>query len=256
MPAALQFFDMSVSITPPTGHFEPLPITLGPNWQPGDVRMMFVSGSAQAQTSGAGGDTSLDIPMDPDPPTGFTASYSRTPGSETHGTYFSSLVTGDTSASVVWPKPAYWQYFMLGLLTVRGVSPTVAPTAGSLSLAYQTGDATGTVATASSVSVPSAGTMIFFVGNIGDPGQSSWPKWPVALGAPTGWTNLVATDKSGATFYPYDTSLAVIAVGRTFASAGSTGAVTFQTAQGAPALAGMWAFLTPAADVSATIGAV
>jgi hypothetical protein len=248
--ATLQFFDMSVSMTPPTGHQEPMPVTLGPNWQPGDLRLMFISALATA-TSGA--ETEADIPMAPDPPTGFTASYSREPGWGTHGTYFRRLVTGDNSAGVVFPKPAGWRQFMLSFLTVRGASPTAAPTAGNLRITSSAGTAT---ATAPSISVPAAGTMVFFAGNTPSPESTPWPNWGVAMGAPTGWTNLVASEKSGQTFYQYSTDPAVIVVANTYASSGSTGTVTFPTARGKPAWAGMWAFVTPAADVSAAIGAV
>jgi hypothetical protein len=72
---------------------------------------------------------------------------------------------------------------------------------------------------------------------------------------PTGWTHLVATDKSGLTFYQYDTSPSLVVAGKAFTTSGSTGSVVFPTAQGAPAFAGLYVFLTPAADVSATIGA-
>lgn len=250
MAATLQFFDMSVSITPPTGHLEPLPITLGPNWQPGDVRIVFVSGLA---TATAGNETEADIPMDPDPPTGFTDGYSREPGWGTHGCYFRRLVAGDNSTGVVWPKPAGWRHFMIGFLTVRGSSPTTDPTAGDIAVTSNAGVATADVP---SVSVPGAGTMVFFVGNTPSPDKTPWPNWGIAMGAPTGWTNLVATEKSGGDFYEYDTNPALIVVGKSYASSGSTGTVTFPTARGKPAWAGMWAFITPAADVSASIGAV
>jgi hypothetical protein len=42
MPATLDFFDMSVSVTAPTGHLEPFLVTLGPNWQPGAHRSTAV----------------------------------------------------------------------------------------------------------------------------------------------------------------------------------------------------------------------
>lgn len=241
---------MSVSLTPPVGHLEPLPVTLGPNWRPGDLRIMFISASA---TPASGNETEQDIPMDPDPPTGFTASYNRTPGWDTHGTYFRRLVAGDNSTGVTWPKPAGWRHFMSAFVTVRNASPTVAVTAGDLRITSNAGVAT---ATAPSVTVPSAGTMLFFVGNVPSPEKTPWPNWAVAMGVPTGWTNLVASEKSGQDFYQYSTDPAVIVVAKAFASSGSTGTVTFPIARGKPAWAGMWAFITPAADVSATIGVV
>lgn len=249
MPAQLQFFDMSVSISPPGGHQEPLPVTLGPNWQPGDIRLMFVSGSG----SDAGSDTTLEMVMASDPPATFSGAYSLNPGHETHGVYYRRLVSGDTDTSVSWTKPASWRHFMFGLLTVRGVSPTANPTGGSLTVSQVQGDTTATVG---SVTVPTGGAVVLFVGTVSLPsGGSGWPAWPVAMGVPTGWTNLVATDKSGDTFYQYDTNPALVMVGKSFAGSGSTGSVVFPTAQGAPAFAGLYVFLTPAADVSATIGA-
>lgn len=249
MPAQLQFFDMAVSTTPPNGHLEPLPLTLGPNWQPNDIRLMLIS------ASGSGSQSTLMMPMDPDPPTGFAAAYSLNATRETYGAYWRRLAPGATDASVRWPKPPGWRHFMHATLTVRGVSPTTNPTAGPLGVTYTTGDSTGTTAAVSSVSVPSAGTMLLFLGNIAAPSKSPWPQWAVSMGVPTGWTHLVATDKSGDTFYEYGTDPAIVVVGKSFAAAGSTGTVNFPTAHGSPAFAGMWVFLTPGADVSATIAA-
>jgi hypothetical protein len=248
MAESLQFFDMSVQVTPPTGYMEPLPITLGPNWQPNDVRLVFVS------TSGISGGASLEMEMNPDPPTGFTAAYSLNPGFETHGVYYRRLQTGDSdSASVAWAKPTQWGHFMFGLVTVRGFSPTVNPTAGWLKLNQTAGDST---VVTTSVSVPSAGVMVLFAGSVPTPwGGSNIPSWAVSMGAPTGWTNLAATDKSGATFYPYGTDSSIVIVGKTFNGAGSTGVVSFPTSRGSPAFSGLYVFCTPAANVSATLTA-
>lgn len=249
MASQIQFFDMSVSVTPPGGYLEPLPLTLGPNWQPNDIRLMFASGSG----SDAGSDTALEMVMAPDPPTGFTAAYTRNVDHETHGVYYRQLVAGDNDTSVAWIKPASWVHFMFGLLTVRGVSPGSAPVAGSLSLSQNEGDTTAVV---SSVTVPNAGTMVMFTGSVPlPPGGSRWPAWAVAMGVPTGWTPMVATAKSGAQFYQYDTNPSLVVVGKAYSSSGSTGSVAFPTAQGAPAYTGLYTFLTPGADVAATVGA-
>lgn len=250
MAATLQFFDMSMSLAPPQGHLEPVPVTLGPNWQPGDLRIMFVSALA---TATAGFETEKDITMAPDPPTGFTASYSREPGWGTHGVYFRRLVAGDNSSGVTWPKPAGWRAYMLALMTVRNASPTTNPTAGNLRVTALSGD---TTATATSVTVPGAGAMVFCAGSVPSPEKSPWPNWGVSMGAPTGWVNLVASEGSGADFYQFKTDAAGLLVGKTFASSGSTGAVSVPTAEGRPAFTGLYAFITPAADVSASIGAV
>lgn len=240
---------MAVNNTPPVGHLEPLPVTLGPNWQPNDIRLLFVTASG----AGTQNETNDMMSMTPDPPTGFGTVYSRNPGSETHGVYYRRLAAGDTDTSVYWTKPAGWRHFMVATLTVRGVSPTVNPTGGTLTVTHIGAETTATVP---SVTVPAAGTMVFFAGNVPAPLTGvPWPNWAVSMGAPSGWTNLVATDKSGETFYQYGTDPSLIVVGKTFASAGSTGSVAFPTAQGSPAFAAMYVFLTPAADVSATIGA-
>jgi hypothetical protein len=248
MPAQLQFFDMSVSVTPPSGHHEPLPITLGPNWQPNDIRLFFVS------ASGSSGSTTLMMPMNPDPPTGFTAAYSLNPGRETHAVYYRRLVAGDADTSVEWTKPPGWRHFMVSMLTVRGVSPTTNPTGGKLGVTYIADDAT-TSGTVDAITVPAAGAVVLFVGNIPAPVKVAWPQWAVAMGVPAGWTHLVATEKSGQDFFAFDTSPSLMVVGKTFTAAGSTGPVVFPAGKGTPAFASLYAFLTPAPDVSATIGA-
>lgn len=197
--------------------------------------------------------------MLPDPPTGFTAVYSLNPGNETHGIYYRRLVSGDVDQFVDWAKPEQWRHFMTAFLTVRGVSPTTNPTGGTLSgtsgvITYITDD-TNFSTTVSSISVPSAGTMLFFIGNVAAPSASPWPSWPVAMGVPTGWTALVATANSGDTFYQYDVNPCVNVVANSYGSSGSTGSVVFPTGQGSPAFAGMYCFITPAPDVSVSVGA-
>lgn len=246
----LQFFDMSVTLTPPGGHLEPLPITLGPNWQPNDIRLAFVSASATG-----GGQATLTMSMNPDAPTGFTAAYSRNPGKETHGVYYRRLAAGDADTGVYWTKPTGWLHFMLALVTVRGVSPTSGPTAGNQTVTYTTGDSTGMTATVPSLAVPGAGAMVMMVGNVATPEQIPWPNWAVPVGVPAGWTHLAATDKSGLNFYQYDTSPGLVVVGKSFAGSGSTGSMVFPTGNGSPAFASLYAFLPAAADVSGTAGA-
>jgi hypothetical protein len=249
MPTQLQFLDMSVSITPPGGYLQPLPIPLGPNRSPNDLRLAFIT------TSGVTGGAMLELKMTPDPPTGFTAAYSLSPGVETHGVYYRRLASTDTdNVNVNWARPTSWQHFMFATMTVRGVSPTSSPTGGWLKLSQTSGD---TALVASSVTVPGPGVMIFFAGTIPDPWAVSGvaPSWGVSLGAPTGWTNLVATDKSGSTYYQYGTDPSLIAVAKTFTSAGSTGTVSFPSAQGAPAFTGLYVFLTASSDVSVSVGA-
>lgn len=252
MPAKLQFFDMSVSVTPPTGHLEPLPLPLGPNWQPGDIRLIFVT------ASGADPKSTLMMTMHPSPPTGFLGAFSQNPSSETHGVFWRRLVAGDNSTGVAWGKPKDWRHFMLGMVTVRGATPSAAPTAGTLSdpgdVTYNIDDTT-TSATISAVSVPAAGTMVFFLGDVAAPMITPWPTWAVSLGTPTGWIDLAATDKSGGTYYQYGTDQSLQMFAKSYASSGSTGAVSVPTGQGSPAFAGLWCFLQPAADVSVSIAA-
>jgi len=247
MPATISFFDMAVNITPPTGYLQPVPLTLGPNWQPNDVRMLFVSASG---TSGSD-DITLMEPMFPDPPTGFTAAYSLDPGAETRGVYYRYLQPGDSDTSVAFPKPPAWRDFNFATITARGVNPSVAPIAAPLTISYTGGDPSATV---SSVTAPAAGDMVFMLANVPDPEGGS-PFWASSMGVPTGWTPLVATDKSGTTYFSYDTNPALEVIGKNFATSGTTGSVAVPVASGAPAFLGMYAFIQPAPDVSVTIGA-
>jgi hypothetical protein len=250
VPATLQFFDMSVSVTPPTGYLEPFPITLGPNWQPNDIRLVFMTASGSDTTG------TIALSTDQSPPPGFTSAFSQNPASETHAVFWRRLQTGDNSTGVAWRKPEGWRHFMYGAVTVRGATPAAAPTAGSLSdpgdTTYIVGDAT-TAATVSSVTVPAAGTMVFFLGDVPAPLMPTWPRWAVALGTPTGWTNLAATENSGEAFYQYDTNPALMMFARSYASAGSTGSVSVPAGLGTPAFAGLYCFVQPAADVSVTL---
>lgn len=246
MPAAISFFDMAVSITPPVGHFEPVPLLLGPNWQPNDIRVLFVSGSGSSSQG-----TTLMMPMSVDPPTGFTGAYILNEDDETGGVYWRRLQTGDTDTSVVFPKPPGWRHFNWATLTIRGVDPANNPTAGALTVSNTVGDANAVV---TSVSVPAAGDMVFCLGTVPDP-EGGWPSWAVSMGVPSGWTHLVATDRSGVNFYAYDSSPALMLVGKNYASSGSTGAVSVPCAPGAPAFAAMYMHVRPAPDVSVAIGA-
>jgi hypothetical protein len=248
MPAEIDFLDISVTVSPPQGHFEPFPLTLGATWQPNDVRMMLTS-AAGITTSG----TSLDMPMSPDPPTGYSTPYTLDPHNQTHGVYYRRLVTGDGATSVAWPKPPQWRYFMWATLTARGVDPATAPVAGKLTTSYHVKNATASV---SSVTVPAAGTMLIFLGAFPDPGaKTTWPTWASALGVPSGWKHVGATDKSGINYYPYDNNPSLIVVGKSFSTSGTTGTIAVPVGSGSPAFFGMYCFLRPAPDVSVTVGA-
>jgi len=251
MPAQLSFFDMSASITAPVGYAEPVPLTLGPSWQQNDLRVLMVTASATAPQGWDDGNASFPLAMTPDPPTGFTSAYTLNPDHETQGVYYRRLVAGDNSTAMTWVKPPSFRHWQFTLLTIRGVSPTATITAGALNVTHIEADPTAAV---TSVTVPSAGTMVFAVGSIPDP-ELGWPNWAISLGIPTGWTGLTATDKSGINFYAYDTNPALLVVAKTYATSGTTGSVAIPTAQGASAFAGLYVFITPAADVSISVGA-
>lgn len=245
MTGQLSFFDMSVSASPPTGHKQPMPVTIGPNWQTNDVRLVFIS------ASGSTGTGTLELAMNPDPPDGFTAAYARSQDVETHGVYYQRLASGAEDASVAWGKPQGWTHFMYAAVTVRGVGPSGTITAGNLTLSQTGGD---TAATTNSVTVPGAGAVLLFAGSVQSPGISA-AKWAVSLGVPTGWTHLVATDKSGENFDEFDTSPAIVVVGKSFTASGTTGSVSFPTSQGGPAFAGLYVHLPAAPEVTMSIGA-
>jgi hypothetical protein len=241
---------MSVSTTPPTGHLEPFPLTLGPNWQPNDIRVHFLS------LSGATSDGTVMMRTNPSPPTGYTSAFSQNPGSETHSVFWRRLASGDNSTGVAWAKPQNWRHFMYGAMTVRGATPSADPTAGSLSdpgdITYNIDDTT-TAASVASVTVPASGTMVFFLGNVAVPKIEPWPLWPVSIGVPSGWTGLAATENSGDGYYQYGTDPSLMMVAKSYGASGSTGTVSVPAGQGAPAFAGLYCHLQPAADVSVSI---
>jgi hypothetical protein len=248
VPVKPSYFDMAVSVTPPNGYLEPQPLTLGANWQQHDTRILFVSGAESAA-----GNLTEAVQMQPDPPTGFTQAYALAPGFETRGVYYRTLLNGDADTSVAWIKPLGWQGFVFATITARGVNPAVAPVAGDLTTLMTHSVAASTL-TVGSVTVPAAGEMLFCLWTVADP-EGNWPSWPVSMNCPTGWGNLVATDKSGPTFYQYGTDPSVIVIGKTFASSGSTGSVSVPVGLTGMAFGGMYAFIQPAPDVSVTIGA-
>lgn len=249
MPALPQFFDMAPLLQPPGGHAQPAPLTLGPNWQPNDTRLLFLSASGQHDK----GATSSMMPMGEDPPTGFSSAYTMAPGQLTEGVYYKTIATGDVDSSVRWPKPkSGWRHFVWATLTARGLDPTIAPVGGHLAVTHVAGSG---VATVSSVTVPAAGYMIFCLGTVPDPGSGGvWPAWSVAMNVPTGWTHMVATEKSGITFDQWDTNPNIMVIGKAYASAGSTGSVVVPVGLGGPAFAGLYCFVRAAPDASSTGG--
>lgn len=247
MPATIEFFDMAVTVTPPQGHFEPFPLVLGASWQPNDVRFLFVSASGQSSSTDL---TTLMMPMYPDPPTGFTSAYSLDPTLETKAVFYQRLAPSSTDTAVWWPKPPSWRHFLWATLTARGVDPSVAPVAGKLSLSHTVED--GAIV-AGSVSVPAAGTMVFAITTFADL-SGRWPSWPGSMGVPTGWTPMVATDKSGINYFPYDSNPGLIVIGKSYSGSGSTGSVSIPFKSGSPSMTGMYFFVQSALDVSITVG--
>lgn len=243
----ISFFDMEATVTPPNGYAEAVPVTLGANWQPNDIRFLFIC----AEATGDSDSTTTPIAMFPDPPTGFTPAFSLNPGFETKGVYYRRLVAGDADASIAFPKPQGWREYMFATVTARGVDPATAPIAAETTPSYTGGDTSISVA---SVTVPAVGTMVLFLGTLPNPGGGQ-PSWAVATGVPTGWSAMVATDKSGATYYPFDANPSLNLVGKSYATSGTTGAVLFPAVNAAPAMAGMYMFVRPAPDVSVSIGA-
>lgn len=246
----MTFFDMAVTVQPPTGYAEPYPVLLGANRQPNDVRLMFASASGNHDA----GTICTMMQMHSNPPAGFSSAYALNPDWETHCVSFERVNAGSVDRTVSWTKPNNWRHFALGTLTARGVSPSANPTGGSLWLTSESGSGSATI---KSVTVPAAGAMLFFLATMADPGSgaSIWPSWSVPMGIPTGWTQLVATDKSGLNFYQYDTNPHALIISRRFPAAGTTGDLILPIGKGSPAFAGLWCFLQEAEDVSINVGA-
>lgn len=243
----LDFFDMAVSTTQPQGYFEPMPLTIGASARPGDLRMFVISAAADA---GKGATTLM--PMYPTTPDGYTSAYSLNPGYETQGIFYRRVAaSGENDTNVYWTKPPQWRHFMWATLTVRGASPTVAPVAGRNRATYVQGD---TFVNLDPVTVPGPGTMVFIVGSIANP-SGGWPSWANSMGVPDGWSHLVATDKSGIGYYPYDPNPSLLAFGKAYSTAGTTGTVQVPIWPSYPAFECLYFFVQPADDVSVVVGA-
>lgn len=227
------------------------PLILGPNWKQNDLRVLFVSGSESAS-----GGVAEAIEMNPDPPTGFTSAYSLNAGFETRGVYYRRLVSGDVDQSVAWIKPTGWVDFVWAPLTIRGVSPTVAPVAGDITfqMSHKKQDTSISI---TSITVPAAGEMLLCLWTIPDP-EGIWPSWATTLGVPSGWTHVAATDKSGNVYNSAnaDVDPSILIVGKSFAAAGSTGTITVPCNPGSHAFGGMYLFVQPAADSASVAGAI
>lgn len=291
MPAQIQFFDMETSASTP-GFQEAIPVTLGPNWQPNDIRVFCNYWFFNYPAVGGQPEFFGNFGLVPAGFTGFGPNGTSTQtvvDSSNHISYtmllqgygaisYRRLIAGDVDTFVQptiasWPTTSSVSGYASAAFTIRGVAPSSAPLLGALSMPTSTfswSDADYTFLVldnniAQSISVPSAGTMVLWASSqaiidyldyngtqetpfsVGGAGNS--------MGAPTGWTNLVATPNSGATYFPYDTNPASIVVAKTFTGSGSTGAITFPIGpQSSSCFQGCRIFVVPAADVSGTAG--
>lgn len=252
MPAQLSFFDMEASVTPPVGYFPPIPITAGPNWQPGDIRVYCLGW--HSVTTAAGVDNAwIPIPGYTSVNVQFDTGSGLSPVIR-WGVFWRRMVTGDLDTFFNFVAKYSLQVCHSAIFTVRGVDPTSTPTITTWQITG-TGSTVSPPATivVSSVTVPSAGTTAVWVSN---GAYQTTAGVDTSTGTPPGWTNLAATTNSGATYNPYDTSPSSIVVAKSFSSSGSTGAVNFPIGNSVNpvGLVGATVFFKPAADVSATAG--
>lgn len=296
MPAQLQFFDMEANLPATQSVQQPAPVTVGTNWQPNDIRIFFqlwfqpiwnyyytaTNSGVGAGMTATGGfydetvvfstyETPLAIsgPNALLEPPGYNtlANILPTDNNEELGYSISwrRLVAGDEDTFVAYALPEAMSVFCTISYTVRGVDPSWTPgTKAGADWGFLTFPGTGAVNVASSISVPAAGTMAFMAVSYPAPAlASNAPTYASAqntgfsIGAPTGWTNLVATSSSGNTFYPYYANSSGIAVARTYTSATTTGATTFIAGPASnPEMDGMFIWFKQAADVVAVTGNV
>lgn len=254
MPATVTFRDPAVSITPPTGHAQAYPLLLGPGRQPNDVRFLMVSASGSHDA----GATSSMMPMQDDPPPGFSTAYAMAPGDLTEGCYYYRIPADlGAESSVAWPKPkGGWRHFCWATFTGRGLDPAHTPVGGHLTVTHEAGSGTAIVA---SVTAPGAGVLVYMLGTVPDPGSGGlWPAWSGAMGVPVsgGWKHIVATENSGEDFFEFDSSNNIMVIGRPVGGAGAVGTVTVPISKCGAAFAGLWLFVQAAPDGSSSGGAI
>lgn len=263
MPAQLQYFDMEVITELPKSVFEHIPITQGPNWQPNDIRLVFVTYDRSKPAS----DGSLLI-YNPQtvPPSGFTTAYAQS-GSD-YGRYIFYLfwqrfAPGFTQSGYLNWNVTGLRWLTAAFITVRGVDPATNPTGASAGFTAQTTDPfKGTLA---SVSVPFAGAAVLFAnsypGNYLGAGAGPSVVQGCSLNVPVGWTHLVSTPGSGPDFRTYAADLGILAAARNYASSGSTGPVVIPTGwlwpaweQNSVGTTATVVFVKPAPDVTTSAG--
>lgn len=239
MPATLQFFDMSVSesVPPP---YQPIAVTTGPNWRPGDYRFCF-------QDTYISGASSYPLLLPP----GYSWAFTNT----ALGVAYRQLVAGDTDTFVQYAAPSQFAAWCVALWTVRGVSPGSVPTGSLIVNTILPASSTGGTSSAPSFSVPVGAGVIICQTIQGSGTTFGAPN----TGPPTGWTNLVATDGSGVQYTPFGNTPSSMLCAKAFSSAGSTG--TFGVQYGAclgssSILQVSSTSIAAAADVSATAGSI
>lgn len=244
MPAKMQFQDMTATCNVPSSIYVPIPIPTGPNWQPNDIRICCAVASDAVGTNNyiivPPGYTSIHQTA---PPTNQIVSYRR-------------LQPGDTDTFVQYTQPSNILVFVNAIISARGASLTSAPTAGTATVGtLPASSTTGGTVPVTSVTVPSAGTMVLWFWAYAPQGASGQIITSMSIGCPAGWTNLVATDGSGTNFTPFNGSPNTMLVAKSFTSAGSTGTINVQYGAEVNAVLGArWIFIPAAVDVSATAG--
>lgn len=244
MPAQLSFFDMAVNLSKPPA-YSPVVIGTGPNWQPNDIRLFFQfctevpSGEASQVPPGY---TSLSLPSQ-----GFRICYRR-------------LQAGDTDTFIQYLNPGIFVGFTHALITARGVSPTTNPTAPSPTITglttsqIPTSSATGGSTNTVSFAVPVGAGLLWVISWANVNGTNPNPTG-CTLAAGTGWTNLVASDGSGASYTPFGTQQSTVVIAKSFSSAGTTAAVPIlYGAENSATVYVLPVGLTAAPDVSGTAG--
>jgi hypothetical protein len=250
MPAKISFFDMSI-LAIPSGPYIPLPVTLGPNWQPNDLRIFLqIAGGANPPTGTV-------------TPPGFTAIATASAASGGGGGITSQvanisyrrLIAGDTDTFIQYAVPSSTSYSSLALVTARGASPSTNPTAAyvtdpSGAITLPGSSSTGGSVTVPSLSVPFVGVLLQLFFSYVAAGSAC------SLGGPTGWTNLVASDNSGATYSPWSGVASTTVVAKAFSSTGSTGSMPglLYGAENGAFINHVWVAIPAAPDISATAG--
>jgi len=212
MPAKLSFFDMEASVTKPAGFFPPFPVTTGPNWQPGDIRVFCQLWFSSPSTYSGQDSAWVSIPGYTSVSTEFNTGSALAP-TYRWGVSWRRLVAGDVDTFFNFIASYNLVVWSSAIFTVRGVDPGSTPAITTLQIAGP-GYSPNPPATivVSSVSVPSAGTTAIWLSSSITYGGAVAGASGVATGIPSGWTNLVATTNSGATYNPYDTSPSSIVV--------------------------------------------